>query len=251
MRDRLQRLDRVVGPRRARRARAPRGRGGAQRTDGARRPRRLGGHRSRGATLLALLGALAIWAGGCGGGAARTPSSAGASASGFEGGLLPAGLKPPHFTLTDQYGRRVSPSDFRGRVTILAFLYSTSRHTSPLIAQQIRGALDELALERDPPAVAAVAISVDPAADTRAHVRAFLRASSLTGRLEYLTGDPAQLRAVWRAYRVVPANGGEQAYERGASVLLLDRSGDERVELSLEELTPEALAHDVGRLAAH
>jgi protein SCO1 len=209
----------------------------------------MGARLARAALLIMPLGALAVGAGGCGDGAARTPSSAAASASGFEGGLLPAGVRPPGFALTDQYGRRISPGDLRGRVAVLAFLYSTSRYAAPLIAQQIRGALDELALERDPPAVTAVAISADPAADTRAHVRAFLRASSLTGRLVYLTGSPAQLRAVWRAYRVVPASAGEQAYERGASVLLLNRSGEERVELSLEELTPEAIAHDVRRLA--
>ena len=135
---------------------------------------------------------------------------------------MPAGLKPHEFTLTDQHGRRVSLSSFRGDVVILAFLYSTSKAAAPLIAQQIRGAVDEL--EPHTSAVRAVAVSVDPTADTPARVRAFLRASSLTGRLEYLTGNTAQLRAVWRAYHVVPASAGEGAYERGAFVLLLDKS---------------------------
>ncbi len=196
--------------------------------------------------LIALATALPGCAGGSGG---RSTGSAGASSSGaisdtgFAGGLLPAGLQPHQFTLTDQHGRRVSLSNFRGHVAILAFLYTTSRAAAPLIAQQIRGALDEL--EPHSPAVPALAISVDPAADTPKHVRAFLRATSLTGRLEYLTGSPAQLRAVWHAYHVVPASAGEGAYERGAFVLLLDRAGGERVELPLEALTPEALAHDV------
>lgn len=165
--------------------------------------------------------------------------------SGFDGGLLPGNLKPHPFTLTDQYGRRVSLSRWRGQIVILAFLYSTSKAAAPLIAQQIRGALNELSQP-----VPALAVSVAPRADTPANVRAFLRATSLTGRLEYLTGSPAQLRAVWRAYHVVPASAGEEAYERGAFVLLLDRSGSEGVEFSLEELTPEALAHDVRKLAA-
>ncbi len=206
----------------------------------------------------ALALALAAVLGGCAGGAgagsgAGSPTAAEASASGatgqdgFDGGLLPAGLEPHDFTLTDQYGRRVSLGSFHGRVVILAFLYSTSRTTAPLIAQQIRGALDEL--EPRAPRVAAVAISVDPAADTPAHVRAFLRATALTGRLEYLTGSPAELRPVWGAYHVVPASAGPRAYEDGAFVLLLDRAGAERVDFSLEALTPEALAHDVRRLA--
>ncbi len=47
---------------------------------------------------------------------------------------------------------------------------------------------------------------------------------------------------------VVPASAGRGAYEHGAFVLLLDRAGAPRVEFPLEELTPEALAHDVRRL---
>jgi protein SCO1 len=176
---------------------------------------------------------------------ASAPSSAGGpSETGFDGALLPGNLRPREFTLTDQYGRRVSLSGFRGRVTILTFLYTTSKTTAPLIAQQIRGALDELPGRPIP----ALAVSVDPAGDTPARIGAFLRETSLTGRLQYLTGSPAQLRAVWRAYAVVPASAGPTAYERSAFVLLLDKAGAPRVDFPVEELTPEALAHDIRRL---
>ncbi len=187
---------------------------------------------------------------GAAGAAAEASTVAGPSATGFYGVLLPTSSHPREFTLTDQHGRRVSLRDFRGRVAILAFLYTTSRTTAPLIAQQIRGALDEL----EPQArsggqpVPALAVSVDAAADTPARVRAFLQKNSLTGRLEYLTGTPAQLRAVWHAYAVVPASAGALAYERSAFVVLIDRRGAQRVEFPLEELTPEALAHDIRRL---
>jgi cytochrome oxidase Cu insertion factor (SCO1/SenC/PrrC family) len=188
--------------------------------------------------------------GGSGSPAAQVPSSAAATASDFEGALLPAATKRHAFALTDQNRRGVSLGEFRGRVVILAFLYSTSRTAAPLIGQQIRGALDELALEHRRAAVPALAVSVDPTADTRLHVRAYLHATSLTGRLRYLTGSPARLRAVWRAYHVVPASAGETAYERAAFVVLLDRTGTERVEIPLEELTPEVLARDVRELEA-
>jgi protein SCO1/2 len=202
--------------------------------------------------LLALaIGVVLAGSSGSSGGSGPGVSSGGTAGSGFDGGLLPAGLAPHEFTLTDQYGRRIRLSELRGRVVILAFLYSTSKTTAPLIAQQIRGALDELEPHRakdSTPSVPALAVSVDPAADTPAHVRAFLQANSLTGRLEYLTGTPAQLRAVWRAYTVIPASAGPLNYERGAFVLLLDKRGAERVEFSLESLTPEGLAHDVREL---
>ena len=51
-----------------------------------------------------------------------------------------------------------------------------------MIAQQIRGALDEL---RRP--VPVLLISADPAADTPARVRRFLPRVSLSGRVRYLT----------------------------------------------------------------
>jgi protein SCO1/2 len=178
------------------------------------------------------------------GGAAGTNAP---SASGYDGALLPADLPAHPFALTNQSGRRVSLSAFRGRVAILTFLYTTSHTTAPLIAQQIRGALDELETESRPP-TPAVAISVDPSADTPARVRAFLRAASLTGRMEYLTGAAARLRPLWRAYAAVPASAGPVAYERGAFVLLLDRQGAPRVEFQVGQLTPEALTHDVRRL---
>jgi protein SCO1/2 len=204
---------------------------------------------SRAAALAATALALAALAGcstGGSGGTSTAASAGGPSATGFDGALLPGGLRPYAFTLTDQYGRRVSLRALRGRVVVLAFLYTSSTTTAPLIAQQIRGALDEL--EPHTSGVSALAVSVDPAADTPAHVRAFLRASALTGRLAYLTGSLAQLRPIWRAYHVVPASAGPRAYEESASVVLLDRAGAARVEFPLEELTPEALAHDVRKL---
>jgi protein SCO1 len=163
--------------------------------------------------------------------------------SGFDGALLPAGAPAHGFTLTDQRGRPVSLRDYRGRVTILTFLYTTCRSACMLIAQQIRGALDELG-----PGVGALAVSVDPAGDSRARVRAFLEGASLRGRLEYLSGSRAQLEQVWRAYGVVPASAGESAYARTAPVLLLDREGRERVLFELEQLTPESLAHDARKI---
>ncbi len=206
------------------------------------------------ATTLVLAALAGCSTGGSGGsdvsnGSAATDaasSAGGPSATGFDGALLPGNLRPYEFTLTDQDGRRVSLRALRGRVVLLAFLYTSSKTTAPLIAQQVRGALDEL--EGHTSDVTALAVSVDPAADTPARVRAFLRATSLTGRLEYLTGSLAQLRPIWRAHHVVPATAGPRAYEEGAFVVVLDRAGAARVEFPLEELTPEALAHDVRKL---
>jgi cytochrome oxidase Cu insertion factor (SCO1/SenC/PrrC family) len=96
--------------------------------------------------------------------------------------------------------------------------------------------------------VPVLVVTVDPAADTRAAVARFLARVSLTGRVRYLTGSLAALRAAWLPYRVPAPARGSSAFERFAPVILLDRAGRARVEYALEQLTPEALAHDVGVL---
>jgi protein SCO1 len=179
------------------------------------------------------------------GGSSRRPSSTSPSSatSGFDGAALPTNLPPRDFTLTDQAGHRVSLSRYRGQVTILAFLYSRCGPLCILVAQQIRGAVNELS---DP--VPVLFVSADPAADTPATVSRFLARVSLTGRVHYLTGSDGQLRRIWRAYGIVPASSGRAAFERSASVLLLDRRGRERVLFGVEQLTPEGLSHDVRKL---
>ncbi len=173
----------------------------------------------------------------------QSPSFSAGPESGFDGAALPAGTIAPAFTLTDQSGRPITLGDYRGQVVVITFLYSTCGATCVVIAQQIRGALDEL---RHP--VRVLIVSADPAADTRARVGRFLAAASLTGRVEYLTGPVSRLRSVWRAYHVTPASSGAAAFDRFASVLLLDTKGRERVVFESEQLTPESLAHDIGKL---
>ena len=56
------------------------------------------------------------------------------------------------------------------------------------------------------------------------------------------------LRGIWRAYRVRPPSDGAAAFARSATVLLIDAQGRERVLYGPEQLTPETLAHDIGRL---
>ncbi len=186
--------------------------------------------------------------------AARAVAENAQASTGFDGALLPQGVSTPDFTLTDQAGRRVSLSQYRGRVAILTFLSTTCHPTCPLIAQQIRGALDELNAQPAPtnpaPAhpVPVLIVSANPAADTPAAVRRFLGEAALEGRVEFLTGTPAELRAVWRAYDIVPDQLGDAESPHAAAVLLIDRAGQKRDLFQVEQLTPEGLVHDIRKL---
>jgi protein SCO1 len=175
--------------------------------------------------LFLTLPALAL--GGC-------SNSSRAKHTSFDGATYPPGVIAPAFTLPDERGNAVSLSDYRGRVVALTFISSHCR-TCALVAQQIRGALDELG---SPPGVSAVFVSTNPESDRPAKVARFLGAASLTGRAEYLTGSRRNLERVWRAYRV-------RATEDGTTVLLIDRTGVERVAFGVEQITPEGLAHDI------
>jgi len=175
---------------------------------------------------------------------ARSPAAAEAGIpSQFTGAQLPPGTRAPGFTLTDQHGGRVSLASYRGQVVVLTFLYAGCVPGCVLIGQQIRGALAEL-----PRPVPVLIVSVDPAADTRRRVSAYLAQVGLTGRASYLTGPLSQLQPIWHAYHVVPPSVGKRDFEATVPVYLIDREGEESVLYEQPELTPESLAHDIGKL---
>jgi protein SCO1/2 len=201
------------------------------------------------ALALALVAAIAlVIASADGGSGGKRPESGalGINNGGFAGAELPQPPAAHDFTLIDATGEAVSLGSLRGQVVVVAFLSSACGRTCVLIAQQIRGALDELATPAP-----ALLVSVDPTADTRARRRAFLASVSLSGRARFLSGPARQLAAIWRAYRVRPLSAGASSFEGSATVLLIDRSGRERVLFGLEQLTPEGLAHDIRKLQAH
>lgn len=163
----------------------------------------------------------------------------------FEGALRPPGVPPADFALRDQNGEPITLADVRGEVAVVTFLYSTCEDTCPLVAQQIRGALDQLG--RDVPVLA---FSVDPATDTRRSARAFLTDQRLTGNWHFLLGDSAQLEPVWEAYGVQPqvVREGGPDLDHSISVVVLDRQGRQRIGFPYDQLTPERLAADIARL---
>ena len=163
--------------------------------------------------------------------------------------MFPAGVRAVNFALPDLNGRQVSLSAQHGHVVALVFMPGDCR-TCRLVAEQIRGALDEL--ESDPSSATSlrtVLISTNPAV-TPAHMNAFLAKNELLGRVSYLAAAEARLRPVWRAYHVTTAGSGKAAAEDAITVLLIDKQGIERVGFGIEQMTPEALSHDIRLLEA-
>jgi len=174
----------------------------------------------------------------------RTIASSG---SAFAGAAYPAGVRAASFTLPDLNGRPVSLQAQRGRVVALVFMPGDCR-ACLLVAEQVRGALDELSSRS--PNVRTIFVSSAPKV-SRSRMTAFLDENALAGRVTYLTADEARLRPVWRAYHVTPPRAaGRTAAEDAIAVLLVDKRGVERVGFGIEQLAPEGLSHDIRLLEA-
>lgn len=188
--------------------------------------------------LLAAIGAVLISNGQSG---TAEPTRAGGSI--FDGPTMPPGARAVNFSLLDENGRRVSLTQYRGKVVVLTFIHSLCHGACPLMAQQIKGALNDLpGAGRNIPTIG---VSVDPTQDTRANRIKFLTKYQMRGRLEYLGGSRAELAPIWHAYAIRPVIANGKVDDHSAFVLLIDKRGLERVGFSVSELTPEGLAHDI------
>lgn len=196
-------------------------------------------------TLAAVLGIVALVLGGMlllGGSESGGADRLDLGPEGFAGALRSTEIPPAEFRLRDQDGRPTSLRDFRGKVTVVSFMYSTCQDSCPLLAQQIRSAMDDLGHD-----VPVLAISVDPAYDTQLNARRFVNKQSLTGRMRFLLGSRAELAPVWKAYAIQPQGKG---FEHSAYVLLVDKRGRARVAFPIDHLSTAALTHDLRKLEA-
>jgi hypothetical protein len=67
------------------------------------------------------------------------------------------------------------------------------------------------------------------------------------GRMHFLLGSRGQLAPIWHAYGIQPQGNG---FEHTARVLLIDKSGRQRVAFPVEQLVDRDLAHDILKLEA-
>ena len=129
------------------------------------------------------------------------------------------------FTLTDQNGRTVTDQDFKGRPFLVFFGFTHCPDVCPTTLFEVSEILRTLGPDAD--RVRAVFITVDPERDTPEVMKDYL--SSFDSRLYGLTGDPAAVAAVAKAYRVyfkkVPLDQGGYTMDHTAIVYLMDKNG--------------------------
>ena len=149
--------------------------------------------------LIAACAALSCLAA-CGPAAAGRPGTGqalGANPDGDPG--TPLGGRPaPGFRLGDQFGQPVSLHQFRGKVVLLAFIDSTCTNVCPLITAAMTETKSLLATAGRQ--VRLLAVNANPHAAAVGDVRAYSRDHGMLNQWDFLTGSPAQLAAVWKAY---------------------------------------------------
>jgi cytochrome oxidase Cu insertion factor (SCO1/SenC/PrrC family) len=102
------------------------------------------------------------------------------------------------FTLTDHTGKRVTDQDFRGRSMLVLFGFTFCPDVCPSALQVMSAALDRLGPKAD--RFVPILITVDPERDTPVQLASYVQ--SFHPRLVGLTGTPAEIDAVVKAYRV-------------------------------------------------
>jgi protein SCO1/2 len=150
------------------------------------------------------------------------------------------------FKLIDQNGEAVSDQDLKGRPFLVFFGFTHCPDVCPTTLFDVSEMLRALGPDAD--RTRALFITVDPERDTPAVMKDYL--SSFDPHLSGLTGDPAAIATVAKAYRVyykkVPLDGGEYTMDHTAIVYLMDKEGRFVSPFSLKRGT-EAAAADLRR----
>ncbi len=150
------------------------------------------------------------------------------------------------FRLVDQNGRGVSDVDLKGRPSLVFFGFTHCPEICPTALFDISEILNKLG--PDAAKVNALFVTVDPERDTPEKLKDYL--SSFNPRLIGLSGDPAAVAAVAKAYRVyfkkVPLDAGGYTMDHTAIVYLMDKDGRFVAPFSLKR-RPEDAASDLRR----
>jgi cytochrome oxidase Cu insertion factor (SCO1/SenC/PrrC family)/thiol-disulfide isomerase/thioredoxin len=152
----------------------------------------------------------------------------------------------PDFTLTDQFGRRLSLSSFRGHVVVLDFNDSQCTTVCPLTTTEMVDA--KRLLGRSGSRVQLLGIDANPTATGIANVRAYSKAHQMMNEWHFLTGSLAELRAVWHRYHVA-VQIEQGAIDHTPALYIIDARGD-LAKVYLIELAYAGI-HQQAQILAH
>ena len=136
----------------------------------------------------------------------------------------PLSAVAPGFTLTDQFGKRISLRSLRGKVVVLSFNDPECTTICPLTTTAMLHAKEMLGPAASQ--VDLIGVGANPVATQVKWVRAYSKAHGMLHKWRFLTGSLPELRRVWRAYGIEAAviNG---AIDHTPATYLIDSQGRE------------------------
>jgi protein SCO1/2 len=161
-----------------------------------------------------------------------------------------SGLMPDlQFAMTDDRGRAASAADYRGKVVLLFFGYSSCADVCPTTLARLAEARQAMPDRGERTRV--LFVTVDPARDTQARLAEYVRGFG-AGTVG-LRGSPEALDALARRYRVGYALGkpdanGQYEVNHSSGVFVFDAAGRARLLIRSDEPVP-AITEDLERLA--
>lgn len=165
------------------------------------------------------------------------------SVSGLQGSDL-GNKAAPDFHLTDQFGKPIALSQFKGKPVVLTFLYTSCPDQCQLTAEKLHSTMQILGSNAQN--VSIIAVSTDPKRDTTAAALNFSKAHNMQDSWHYLVGTQDQLSPIWTSYQI-NAQPEQQSVNRSLGLYVIDKQGRERVFLPTD-FTPAQLSNDLIKL---
>lgn len=141
---------------------------------------------------------------------------------------LPVGQKVPDFTLTDQNSKKVSLSDFKGKVVLVTFLYTQCPFPEkcPMLAQKLgktRDLLDQVESAKGQFQV--ISITLDPKRDTPEALKKYAQGQDENAtNWTFLTGKAAEVNKVASLFGVIYYND-KGVIDHNMRTAVIDRKG--------------------------
>ena len=151
------------------------------------------------------------------------------------------------FHMVDQDGRPVDQSILNGRWSAVFFGYTYCPDVCPATLQALGQASKRLGDKAR--TLQIVFVSIDPARDTPKMMKDYIEAQAIPVRTIGLTGSPAQVAAIAKAYRVYYAKvgtGRDYSMDHTALVYLMDPTGHFAAPLS-HDMAPDRIAQEIAK----
>lgn len=180
---------------------------------------------------------------------ALTALPARAHETGAAGGRLADLGAASAFRLITQDGASLALADLQGKVVVLDFFYTGCADTCPLLTAKLVSIQKALgaAFGRD---VYFLSITVDPEKDRPEVLKGYAQALGCDFRgWTFLTGTPAQVQQVARAYGVYFGGKADGSVDHNLLTSLIDRRGGLRVQYMGDQFDPAEFLRDIRMLA--